>query len=44
MGTFNEELHDDDLRKLVCPNCGKQFGSQKLMKNHKKYVHPNMPW
>ena len=42
MDTFNKELSDKDLKKLICPNCGKQFGSKKLMKCPKKFLHPNI--
>ena len=39
MDTYNGELTEEMLKKLRCPNCGKQWPNQKLMKLHKKHAH-----
>lgn len=42
MDTYNQELNKQELSKLTCNICHKQFGSQKIMKLHKKYCHSRL--
>ena len=39
MDSYNKELSEDDLKKLICPICKVQFQNQTFMKAHRAAMH-----